>query len=142
MGWSQRTEEGPAVKEEEAAVGSVGTGSVPVTVRKSQGEGLGAPERGWRGGETLGKKRKRRTSPVVQGLRLWVPIAGGTNSIPGQGSSTCLAMQPPKKRERERRKLRRVRGLEWRRGWGTRYPNIRSPAMVSPGRDLAPQIQV
>ena len=27
-------------------MGSVGTGSVPVTVRKSQGEGLGAPEKG------------------------------------------------------------------------------------------------
>lgn len=66
MGWSQRTEEGPAVKEEEAAVGSVGTGSVPVTVRKSQGEGLGAPEQGvaWRRDSWV---NIRRTSPVVQG---------------------------------------------------------------------------
>ena len=101
---------------------------------------------GWHGGETLGKKGKRRTSPVVPGLRLWVPIAGGTGSIPGQGSSTCLTAQPKKKkeRERERRKLEkrglRVRGLEWRGGQGTRYPNIRSTAMASPGRDLAPQI--
>ena len=31
---------GRAWSEEEAAVGSVGTGSVPVTVRKSQGERL------------------------------------------------------------------------------------------------------
>ena len=75
---------------------------------------------------------------MVQGLRLWVPIAGGTSSIPGQGSSTCLAVQPKKKKKRERRrKLEkrglRVRGLEWRGGRGTRYPNSRSPAMVRLG---------
>ena len=39
---------------------------------------------------------------MVQGLRLWVPIAGGTGSIPGQGSSTCLTAQPKKKKKRER----------------------------------------
>ena len=41
---------------------------------------------------------------MVQGLRLWVPIAGGTSSIPGQGSSTCLVAVKQKKKKKEREK--------------------------------------
>ena len=61
---------------------------------------------------------------MVQGLRLWVPIAGGTSSIPGQGSSTCLAVQPKKKKkEREKEKAGEERtqsegtGVEGRPGY-------------------------
>ena len=39
-GWDGVREQRKGLSEEEAAVGSVGTGSVPVTVRKSHGEGL------------------------------------------------------------------------------------------------------
>ena len=56
---------------------------------------------------------------MVQGLRLWVPIAGGTSSIPGKGSSTCLAVQPKKKKKKEREREKEKAGEERTQSEGT-----------------------
>ena len=47
----------------------------------------------------VGYKTVYSESAVVQWLRHHASTAGGAGSIPGRGSSTCLVVQPKKKRK-------------------------------------------
>ena len=60
------------------------------------------PQKKWK--RTLGSEVQkwgcRRTSLVVQWLKLWASTAGGVSSIPGQGSSTCCDVVKKKKKKK------------------------------------------
>ena len=47
----------------------------------------------------VGYKTVYSESVAVQWLRQHASTAGGAGSIPGRGSSTCLVVQPKKKRK-------------------------------------------
>ena len=44
-----------------------------------------------------------KTSLVVQWLKLCTSTAGGTGSIPGWGSSACLAVQPKQQQQKAKK---------------------------------------
>ena len=82
-------------------MGSVGTGSVPVTVRKSQGEGLGAPEKGvaWK---RLWVRKAKGGLPGGAGVKTLGPHCRGHRFNPWSGKFHLPYSTAKKKKKRER----------------------------------------